>query len=143
MISHRNIRNISYITTRANPCWNTKISSNSVCRTKPAELIIRRNASIFTRNILKQKLKLDQINNWGIALIVSITISDRPSNSIWFSLFCTLDISDIMLCIGCLANKTQGTERESNCKHEKTLGSGTDGTSRWVSFWANDPNQID
>lgn len=72
MISLRNIRNISYVSTRSNPVWNTKITANSVCRTKPAELIIHRNASISSRNVLIQKLKLEHVNIWGIALIVCI-----------------------------------------------------------------------
>lgn len=130
MISPRNIRKISYVITRSNPLWNTTISVNSLCRTKPAELIIHRNTSISTRNILIQKLKLEHVNNWGIALIVSITINDYycsiNKHLIFFLIICTLDISHIMFCIRCLANKTQNMERESNFRHEKTLGTGTD-----------------
>lgn len=82
MISLQNIRNISYVTSRANPLWNTTISAKLVSRTKPAELYIHRNATIYTRNILIQKLNLENVNNWGIALIVSVTINDRSIKNI-------------------------------------------------------------
>lgn len=43
----------------------------STCQVKPVEIVLKRNASIHTRNILIQKLRLEHINNFGVLLLVS------------------------------------------------------------------------
>lgn len=40
-------------------------------RVKPVHTIVKRNASIHTRNILIQKAKLEHVDNFGIILLVS------------------------------------------------------------------------
>lgn len=44
---------------------------NSTFNNKPIQVILKRNASIHTRNILIQKAKLEHISNFGIFLLVS------------------------------------------------------------------------
>lgn len=46
--------------------------------TKPVHTIIKRNASIHTRNILIQKAKLEHVDNFGIILLVSYSFQTDP-----------------------------------------------------------------
>lgn len=72
MISLKNVRYFSNLTCKSVSLLNVSNSLNgTVGKVKPAQLVIKRNASIHTRGFWIQKLKLEHINNWGIALIVS------------------------------------------------------------------------
>lgn len=49
------------------------ISNNltkSLCKVEPVQLMIKRNASIHTRHILIQKLRLEHVDNFGVFLMV-------------------------------------------------------------------------
>lgn len=46
-------------------------TGKSTCQVKPVEIVLKRNASIHTRHILIQKLRLEHINNYGVLLLVS------------------------------------------------------------------------
>lgn len=74
MILFRNFQNLGHLSVKTFqkcPVLTSPYSRNTITKTKPVQLILKRNASIHTRSILIQKLKLEHINNWGVALIVS------------------------------------------------------------------------
>lgn len=52
-------------------------SEKTLCGIKPIQTILKRNASIHTRNILIQKAKLEHIDNFGILLLVSQFVSAK------------------------------------------------------------------
>ncbi|XP_031621113.1 SURF1-like protein [Contarinia nasturtii] len=44
--------------------------TKSLCKVEPVQLMLKRNASIHTRNILIQKFKLEHVDNFGIFLML-------------------------------------------------------------------------
>lgn len=78
MITLRNIRKFSNVSCKTTPLFSAP--NTSMCKTKSPQLIISRNASIHTRNFFIQKLKLEHINNWGVALLVSLPKKKKKRN---------------------------------------------------------------
>lgn len=75
MFFFRNIRSITNVAKVAPLLDSTSCNGvNFTCKTSPVQLVLKRNASIHTRNILIQKLKLEHCSNLGISLLVNVML---------------------------------------------------------------------
>lgn len=91
---------------------------NPQYKVNPVQIVSKRNASIHTRNILIQKIRLEHVNNFGVLLLVRCKPIFAFSQFYYNTEFLSV-ISSNNIRLRSMANQAKNLERAIDCRIEK------------------------